>query len=158
MRNMKPALMALLGLILYRANRPVNSRKGIWRVFRRGFFAGLCSLSAVITLGCSDKQPEKKPLTDGKSDLGFAQDIKKIMSKYCFECHGIKNKEAKLDLRTLGSILSGGESGPAIVPGHPDKSILLDMIHNEHMPPEGELLATEEIERIRQWIASGARP
>ena len=132
--------------------------KGIWKLARRGFFARLCSLSAVITLSCSDKQSETKPSPDGKSHLGFAQDIREVMSKYCFECHGIKSKEAKLDLRTLESILSGGESGPAIVPGHPDKSILLDMIHNEHMPPEGKLLGAADIERIRKWIASGARP
>ena len=132
--------------------------KGIWKLARRGFFAGLCSLSTVITLGCSDKQPETKPSPDSESHLGFAQDIREVMSKFCFECHGVKNKEAKLDLRTLESILSGGESGPAIVPGHPDKSILLDMIHNEHMPPEGKLLGADDIERIRKWIASGARP
>ena len=126
--------------------------KEIREYVRREFVAGFYILLTLLTIGCSDKQP----LPNDESPLGFAQDIREVMSKYCFECHGVKAMEAGLDLRTLESILSGGESGPAIVPGQPDKSILFDMIHNEHMPPEGELLGTDDIERIRKWIASGA--
>jgi len=89
---------------------------------------------------------------------GFAKDIEGIVSKYCFECHGAENQEADLDLRTVDSILTGGESGPAIVPGNPEQSILLDMIHDEHMPPEGEVLTASDIELVRLWIVSGAQP
>ena len=127
--------------------------KGVREYVRRELVAGYYIFLTLLMLGCSDKQP----LPNDESPLGYAQDIREVMSKYCFECHGIEAMEAGLDLRTLESILSGGESGPAIVPGKPDKSILFDMIHNEHMPPEGELLGADDIERIRKWIASGAR-
>ena len=134
--------------------RRSESMNGILKFVCKEFVASLCSLLILMTIGCSDKQP----LPNDENALGFDRDIKEVMSKFCFECHGIEATEAGLDLRTLESILSGGESGPAIVPGQPDKSILFDMIHNEHMPPEGELLGTDDIERIRKWIASGARP
>ena len=104
-------------------------------------------------MGCG-----KKASSDIESPLGFARDIKDIMARYCFECHGVEHQEAELDLRTVESILAGGESGAAIVPGKPDESILFEMIHDEHMPPEGKMPGADDIERIRQWIASGAKP
>ena len=114
-------------------------------------FAALLVL--VLGVGCG-----KKASPDGNNPLGFARDIRGIMARYCFECHGVENKEAELDLRTVESILAGGESGPAIVPGKPEESILFEMIHDGHMPPEGKLPGADDIERIRQWIASGAQP
>ena len=110
-------------------------------------------LVMVLGVGCG-----KKASPDGESALGFARDIKGILSKFCFECHGVENKEAEFDLRTVESILAGGESGPAIVPGKPDESILFEMIHDEQMPPEGKMPGADDIERVRQWIASGAKP
>ena len=58
----------------------------------------------------------------------------------------------------------GGDTGPAVVPGHPDRSLLLKRVHAKDMPPPKELiragvrpLQTSEIARITQWIAQGAR-
>lgn len=128
------------------------------RLVRACFFAGLCGFVNLMALGCTKTKPTM-PRTPGSNEpLGYAKDIEEIVSKFCFECHGDENQEAELDLRTANSMLSGGESGPAIVPGHPELSLLLDMIHDGHMPPEGETLTARDIERVRQWIASGARP
>ena len=110
-------------------------------------------LALVLGVGCG-----KKASSDGESTISFVRDIKGIMARYCFECHGVKHKEAELDLRTVESILAGGESGAAIVPGKPDESILFEMIHDEQMPPEGKMPGADDIERVRQWIASGAKP
>ena len=110
-------------------------------------------LALVLGVGCG-----KKASSDGERPLGFARDIKGIMARFCFECHGVEHKEAELDLRTVESILAGGESGPAIVPGKPEESLLFEMIHDGHMPPEGKMPGADDIEQIRQWIASGAKP
>jgi len=110
-------------------------------------------LALVLGVGCG-----KKASSNIESPLGFARDIKGIMAKYCFECHGVEHQEAELDLRTVESILAGGESGAAIVPGKPEESILFEMIHDEQMPPEGKMPGANDIERVRQWIASGAKP
>ena len=66
-------------------------------------------LALVLGVGCG-----KKAASDGESPLGFSRDIKGILSKFCFECLGVEHKEAELDLRTVESILAGGESGPAM--------------------------------------------
>ena len=132
--------------------------KAYGMLFRREFFIGLCTLLTLILLGCSEEPPEKKPSSDNQSPLGFDRDIKGIMAKYCFECHGAKNTESGLDLRTVESMLKGGESGPAIVAGKPEGSLLFEMIHDEKMPPEGEMPKAGDIEQIHQWIASGAQP
>ena len=110
-------------------------------------------LALVLGMGCG-----KKASSNDETSLGFARDIKNIMARYCFECHGVEHKEAELDLRTVESILAGGERGAAIVPWKPEESILFEMIHDEQMPPEGKMPRADDIERVRQWIASGAKP
>ena len=132
--------------------------KGTREFVREMFLTALGAFVFVIVSGCSDTQPKGRENADGNNPLGFTRDIKEVFSRYCFECHGAEHKEAELDLRTVKSILTGGESGAAIVPGKPDESILFDMVHDGHMPPEGELPGAIDIERIRRWIALGARP
>ncbi|MEO1834820.1 MAG: c-type cytochrome domain-containing protein [Akkermansiaceae bacterium] len=133
-----------LGIMLAKRARPFFSHAVQSRL-------PLCGLGFLL-LGCAQKDPERGP------KLGFAKDIKGIMTHSCIECHGIEAEESDLDLRTLEAIISGGESGPAIVPGHPEESLLLEMIHDEHMPPEGELLTKDKIELLHKWIAAGAKP
>ena len=118
----------------------------------------LLTLFISMTPGCFDMLPRPVMLRQVDRPLGFARDIEGIMARFCLDCHGVKNREAGLDLRTLHSILSGGESGPAIVPGHPEQSILFDMVHDGHMPPEGKRPAAYQLRRVHRWIASGAHP
>ena len=132
--------------------------RGISGFLRNKLFTVSSGLSILIGLGCSDRQPETKPSPDGESPLGFVRDIKGITSKFCFECHGAEKTEAGLDLRTVKSMLKGGEGGPAFVPGKPEESHLFKMIHDEKMPPDGAMPGAGDIERVRRWIASGTRP
>ena len=78
----------------------------------------------------------------------------------CFSCHGALEQEGGLRLDTRQLMLAGGDSGPAVVPGSPETSLLVERISatdaSERMPPEGEPVTREQIERITQWIASGA--
>ena len=52
-------------------------------------------------------------------------DIQPLMMLRCTVCHGPRKQEGKLDLRTRESMLRGGKSGPAIVPGKPGESLVL---------------------------------
>ena len=109
---------------------------------------------ALFVLGCSDRYhvlAEERP-------LGFSGDIKDIMAQFYFECHGAENTESGLDLRTIESMLKGGESGPVLVPGKPEESLLFKMIHQGKMPPDGQMPGKGDIERVRKWIVSGAQP
>ena len=67
-------------------------------------------------------------------------DIVPLMQLRCTVCHGLRKQEAKLDLRTRESMLRGGKSGPAFVPGKPDESLILKKIHEGKMPPRRKVV------------------
>ena len=90
-------------------------------------------------------------------------DVEPIMLIRCTSCHGRRLRKGNLDLRTRGSMLKGGKSGPAIVPGKPDESLLLQRIHTGEMPPRDQLIiagvkpiTSTEVETISRWIELGA--
>jgi len=91
------------------------------------------------------------------------QDIIPVMLLRCTVCHGPRRQEAGLDLRTRASMLKGGKSGPAIVPGHPEQSLMVKRIELGEMPPKKELMDVSiklitpiETGKLKQWIAAGA--
>ena len=75
----------------------------------------------------------------------------------CVRCHGDKATRGDLDLTTPEGVLKGGLSGPVIVPGKPDHSLLFDKIHGGKMPPPAskETLSDAEVDVVRRWIAAG---
>ena len=58
----------------------------------------------------------------------------------CNACHGPRLQQGGLDLRTHTGMLRGGNSGPALVPGDPDKSLLIQRIESQACPPSESLL------------------
>jgi hypothetical protein len=90
-------------------------------------------------------------------ELTFARDVRPILAARCDKCHGQKTRKADLSLVDWAAFKRGGESGPLIVAGAPDESLLFEMIHSGSMPPEDEpSMTAEQIGVIRQWIESGA--
>ena len=89
----------------------------------------------------------------------FEQDVRPILKTHCFQCHGEEaNPRGGLDLRLVRLMKVGGDSGGAMVPGQPDRSLLFQRIRDGEMPPEErKQLTAVQIQRIRQWIADGAR-
>ena len=90
-------------------------------------------------------------------------DVIPLMLLHCTPCHGTRTQEAELDLRTRASMVQGGKSGPAIVPGKPDDSLILKRIRAEEMPPPKKAkeanvtpMTPAEIERLANWIEQGA--
>ncbi|MGE5192166.1 MAG: c-type cytochrome domain-containing protein, partial [Deltaproteobacteria bacterium] len=67
-------------------------------------------------------------------------DVLPILLRRCTVCHGARQQEGQLDLRTKGSMLRGGKSGPAIIPGKPDDSLLIKKIRAGEMPPLTRLI------------------
>jgi mono/diheme cytochrome c family protein len=103
------------------------------------------------------------PSTQGDLSRVTQHDVLPYLYTRCVVCHGRRVQQAKLDLRTVDSIRRGGKSGPAVVPGKPELSLLLKKIHAKDMPPPKELiragvrpLEPNEIELITNWIAQGA--
>jgi len=96
--------------------------------------------------------------------VSFNRDIRPILSDKCFHCHGPDGKEQKAGLRLdqRDAALKGGDSGPAFVPGKPEKSELVTRVlskdTDEIMPPpkQHKPVTPAEAELLRRWIAEGA--
>src|SRR5262245_32570598 len=98
-------------------------------------------------------------------DLVSENEVTPIFQLHCTGCHGKRRQEGGLDLRTQASRLKGGKSGPALVPGKPEDSLLMKRILSGEMPPPKLLYeyavrppTTTEVETLRRWIAGGAIP
>jgi hypothetical protein len=87
----------------------------------------------------------------------FEKDVLPILTAHCLKCHGTTKPKARLDLRTRASLLQGGESGPALVPGSSGRSLLFEMVRKGEMPPgKGSKLTAEQIALVKAWIDGGA--
>ena len=95
---------------------------------------------------------------DAAEPVRFDHDIRPILKAACTHCHGEEEELAGgLDLRLRRFLLQAAESGePAIVPGDPDASRLVEVIESGEMPQEGKPLKPQQIATIRAWIAAGA--
>jgi len=95
-------------------------------------------------------------LSPRQRDL-FEIHVRPTLVKHCLKCHGESKQEGGLQLTSLASLLAGGDSGPAIVPGKPDESLLLEALRYEsyEMPPSGRLDA-EVADGIAAWIEAGS--
>jgi hypothetical protein len=94
--------------------------------------------------------------SDEKTEF-FTSKVLPILESRCFECHGDADVEAELHLTSRKGILTGGESGAAMVPGDPDRSLIIQAMRYEsfQMPPRNKM-PDEEIAIIAKWIQDGA--
>lgn len=84
--------------------------------------------------------------------------IQPLLENNCYECHGYDAPKAGLSLRRREQVLTGGKSGPALVPGKPERSMLLAAVSYEgklKMPPSGKL-AARELADLQRWVQMGA--
>jgi len=88
----------------------------------------------------------------------FESRVRPVLSKNCFACH-TNSKLGGLELDSRDHLLKGGKSGPAIVPGQPESSLLIQAVRHSHerlkMPPQGKL-SDEEISNLAAWVKMGA--
>ena len=97
-------------------------------------------------------------VSGAESSLTFEEHVRPILRANCFECHGeAPELKGGLDVRLTRLLRSGGESGPAVMPGKPDQGTLLEKIVSQEMPPGKKKLTAENIDVIRRWIAQGAK-
>jgi hypothetical protein len=89
--------------------------------------------------------------------LTFEQHVRPILKAYCLDCHGAGDKvRGGLDLRLKRFAEKGGKNGPAIVPGDPTKSVLLQRMKSGEMPTTEKKVPAEMIATVEKWIATGA--
>ncbi|MEX2215660.1 MAG: PSD1 and planctomycete cytochrome C domain-containing protein [Phycisphaeraceae bacterium] len=115
-------------------------------------------------LFAADREAVKVIDANEQAQKLFVTQIKPLLAAKCMACHGDDPAKikGKFDLRSRDGVMKGGESGePSVVPGEPEKSPLYIAVtwKNEdlQMPPkENDRLSKEQIELVRQWIATGA--
>lgn len=93
------------------------------------------------------------------AEIDFARDIAPIFAAKCLSCHA-ETQQGGLQLLDAAQWQRGGESGPPIVPGRPEQSLIMQRVtaakdSGIRMPPEGSGVSTSQIELLRVWIASG---
>ncbi|HEY2573310.1 MAG TPA: c-type cytochrome domain-containing protein, partial [Verrucomicrobiaceae bacterium] len=77
----------------------------------------------------------------------FESNIRPVLAKNCYECHSVESGKSKGGLRldSREGVRAGGDTGPAIVPGHPEESLLLRAVKRTdpdlEMPPRKPPLA-----------------
>jgi hypothetical protein len=91
----------------------------------------------------------------------FREHIRPVLVETCIKCHNPtrRRRSADLDQTTMASILAGGVSGPAVVPGDPEASWIIKAIRHEEdleMPPNRDKLPAEVIAAFEQWVRDGA--
>ncbi len=86
----------------------------------------------------------------------FEKNIRPVLTTQCYSCHSSTAKSVKggLSLDTRQGILNGGDSGPSIVPGKIDESLLLDYIQSGDMPPD-KPLSEKIVKDFEKWIKMG---
>jgi hypothetical protein len=98
---------------------------------------------------------------DADDQVLFQQRVQPLLERRCYECHSHRAKELRgsLTLDSRSGWVKGGDSGPAIVPGKPDESLLIKAVRRTskdlQMPP-AEKLKEDEIELLVEWVRRGA--
>ena len=123
---------------------------------RRIASLGLLLLAAAPSPGV----PPARPANEAALAF-FEKKVRPILVSHCYTCHSADTKPSG-DLRVddRNGLLTGGKSGPAVVPGKPGASLLLKRITladpKRRMPREGKPLSEQEVAVLRKWIKDGA--
>ena len=126
---------------------------------------GIFASSTLAAVARSQEKISAVSTSETQDRINYTREILPILKRNCFACHHASGADGGLNLETLSSMQTGGDSGPAIVAQNSENSLLLTRVlaeNDEHMPPidnaVGASSLTEvEIDLIRNWIQQGAK-
>lgn len=124
---------------------------------RHAVLAGALNAASVAAVVAA---PQAEPTKEQAAF--FESKIRPILAESCYKCHSLEQGKVKggLALDTKEALLKGGDNGPIVVPGDPDKSSLITAVRYEdadlQMPPKGEKLKDEQIAALVEWVKMGA--
>src|SRR5215831_21305227 len=136
------------------------NRGGIGRVFldmRRA--PGLAGLALLLLLSLPARSQDNAAERDGLDF--FEKRIRPVLVEKCYSCHsaGAEKIKGNLVVDTREGLLKGGDTGPSILPGNPDKSLLIKAMkwseEDFKMPPK-KRLPREVVADFETWIRKGA--
>src|SRR6185295_5690775 len=111
-------------------------------------------------LACLAQDKQETPPPDREGVEFFEKKIRPVLIEKCYSCHSADAKKVKGELLvdSREGLLKGGETGPALVPGDPEKSLLIHALRYTDelkMPPKNRL-AKEVVEDFVAWVKRGA--
>ena len=118
----------------------------------------LLGLFAATIPAIADDGPSPGAPTEEQARF-FEAKIRPILVNECGKCHGADKQKAGLRLDSLATILAGGETGPAILPGKPEESLLIQAIrHGDDAPkmPPSKKLGDPIVADLVHWVEIGA--
>lgn len=137
-----------------------------WYIMKHSIKAQSIARLLMISLACvpaaAFAQVVHKSITPEQLEF-FEKNIRPVLAEHCYECHSEekgKNK-GELTVDTRDGIRAGGDRGPAVVPGKPDESVLINAIRQVgqlRMPPDsrGGPLPDEVVANFEKWVKDGA--
>jgi hypothetical protein len=111
---------------------------------------GLVTVCLVPAVGRADSSAEAVAF--------FEKQVRPVLAERCFSCHGPKVQRGGLRLDSRDGLLKGGDTGPTVVPGQPEKSLLLQAVRRNadlKMPPK-EALPAPAVAALENWVRLGA--
>ena len=118
------------------------------------------ALPAVLFVAVLSTLPTENSAESVSDDDFFENQVRPLLVKRCYQCHSGTKTRGGLALDSRTGWQKGGESGPAIVPGKPEASLLIEAVNyrSVEMPPEdaGGKLSAAEIEVLTKWVKLGA--
>jgi mono/diheme cytochrome c family protein len=118
---------------------------------------GLALITSFLAIGCaSAAQAAQKTTVSHNGAVDFQHNIAPIFEKSCSQCHGSAMAMARLRLDSEAAVLKGGISGPSIVPGKSDASLLIQRILGTtdapRMPMGAQPLSDDQVKLLKAWI------
>ena len=136
---------------------------GVGRLVRGGTAVLAFSALFVFTRAADMPAGHPTPVKISPADLQFFESkIRPLLAEKCYKCHSKEGDKVRggLLLDTRESVLHGGNTGPALVAGNPDKSLLIQAVRYKdedlQMPPKGEKLSDQQIADLTEWVRRGA--
>jgi len=112
------------------------------------------SLALLLSAGFAHAQA--KPTAEAVEF--FEKHVRPVFAEHCYSCHGEKKQQGGLRLDKKAAFVKGSDSGPAVVPGDPENSLLVKSVRHEgenKMPPKMKL-PQPAIDAIAAWVKAGA--
>jgi hypothetical protein len=138
------------------SQHPARRRKGLLRAMANFAIILICMPLTLPSAVAADPS-QSAPISEEDATF-FERSVRPLLAARCWECHAGDNAEAGLRLDAWDSMVRGGDSGPAVMPGKPAESLLIAAIHysdKPQMPPDGKL-RPQEIDILVDWINRGA--
>ena len=119
----------------------------------------ITSLIALFLLGMVGRGVSAEPTDTPTADQlkYFETHVRPLLVEKCYRCHSDQKQSGQLRIDSREGLLLGGESGPAVVEGHLEESLLLEAVNYKslQMPPDSKL-SEEQIEHLTRWVEMGA--